>query len=226
MQKVSEQYMGDSFFNVLRNSSNPFNFPTFVAISRETICPQGIADFVTLSGNYNFNNVFNNFIGKSQISIDTCTNILGSLQKNSPRTLEYICKNTGYSPSTTKKILSELDAHELVSISSSGSYTVNFDPNQYEYEIWAFELKLSNWKRALFQALQYKVFAHRVYIVLPFSKKNIAYTNIDIFKTHGIGLMLFDPDTEKYQVICKAKKNTAISKRYLLYSLGSLSYNL
>lgn len=58
--------------------------------------------------------------------------------------------------------------------------------------VFAFEMKLSNWKRALVQAFRYRSFAEASYVLLD--KKHIApaIRHIERFQTANIGLMSID----------------------------------
>lgn len=67
-------------------------------------------------------------------------------------------------------------------------------------ELYAFELKLHDWKRAFQQAYRYSYYSDYSFVVLP--EKNKAIDNIDLFKFHGIGLWIFD------------KKNSLVEKMF------------
>ena len=59
-------------------------------------------------------------------------------------------------------------------------------------QTYAFELKLSNWKRALIQAYRYRSFANRSFVILDYSHIAPAINNIEQFRRSGIGLMSID----------------------------------
>ncbi len=56
----------------------------------------------------------------------------------------------------------------------------------------AFELKLSNWKRALVQAYRYRSFAEKSLVILDKKYINPALSNIEKFKRANIGLLSID----------------------------------
>src|SRR5262249_48921817 len=60
----------------------------------------------------------------------------------------------------------------------------------------AFELKLSDWRKALQQASRYRFFAHVPIAVLPATKSRSALENLGIFRTLGVGLWTFDPKAD------------------------------
>ncbi|MFH1653906.1 MAG: hypothetical protein ABIE74_07595 [Pseudomonadota bacterium] len=68
---------------------------------------------------------------------------------------------------------------------------IDFLKNQ---TLMAFEMKLSDWKRALHQAYRYSYFADHVVVVLPMDKTTAACNNLDLFKELDIGLWGLDSD--------------------------------
>lgn len=58
--------------------------------------------------------------------------------------------------------------------------------------LYAFELKISAWRRALKQAFRYSYFADRSVVVVPPKTAAIARRHLDVFRLHGIGLWSFD----------------------------------
>jgi hypothetical protein len=61
----------------------------------------------------------------------------------------------------------------------------------------AFEVKLTNWRRALMQANRYRFFAHVPIVVLPESKCHVALEHLDTFRLVRVGLWSFDPKTNR-----------------------------
>jgi hypothetical protein len=63
------------------------------------------------------------------------------------------------------------------------------------HTVRAFELKMSDWRKALQQASRYRFFAHIPIAVLPAAKSRAALENLEIFQTLRVGLWTFDPKT-------------------------------
>lgn len=57
---------------------------------------------------------------------------------------------------------------------------------------FAFEMKLSNWKRALAQAFRYRAFAEVSFVILDSKYINRALKQIEKFQTANIGLLSID----------------------------------
>lgn len=72
-------------------------------------------------------------------------------------------------------------------------------------EIYAFEAKLSKWRIALNQAYRNSSFAHYSYVILPFSKINLAIKYSNEFLRRNVGLCSIAPDS--IDIIIKAPKN-------------------
>jgi hypothetical protein len=71
-----------------------------------------------------------------------------------------------------------------------------------ETALIAFEMKLTDWKKAVQQAYRYSYFADRSIVVLPADRKASVLRQIELFKQMEIGLWFFD------------KKGNEITKAY------------
>ncbi|MGI6595420.1 MAG: hypothetical protein ACOX1Z_01810, partial [Candidatus Ratteibacteria bacterium] len=60
-------------------------------------------------------------------------------------------------------------------------------------------------EKGFYQANRYKAFADKTYLVVP--PKISDLIEISLFKKHGVGLIIFDADTEKNRLSCKQKVN-------------------
>jgi hypothetical protein len=70
---------------------------------------------------------------------------------------------------------------------------VNADPSQIgckeHLQTFAFEMKLTKWKRAMIQAFRYKAFANYSFVLVDMDHVAPALSNIEQFKKSNIGLM-------------------------------------
>ena len=89
----------------------------------------------------------------------------------------------------------------------------------FDVDLWAFELKLKNWKRALYQATQYKSFSSNVFTVFPNYKKDLLEKNIHYFKNLNIGCILMNTDTNEISILNYPKKEELIRGSQYLYAL-------
>lgn len=217
MGEFTELEMANAFECALK-ASLVKGIPNFDILYREVSCQQGIPDFVGLSSsiliqNYDFSNL---------TATESCSIILSLLKRNSGRRKEYIKEKTALSDATLNRALKELRSNGLI-VERNNLYFLSINESSQQNSIWAFELKLSNWKRALFQALQYKAFANYVAVVLPYEKEHILRKNLSAFITLNVGVFLFDPKTLKSKWLCRPKKESSISKWQTLFLLGKIS---
>ncbi len=64
-------------------------------------------------------------------------------------------------------------------------------------KLTAFEMKLTDWKRALYQAYRYTYFADHSIVVLPLESIENAYKNLNLFEELKVGLWGFDRSQKK-----------------------------
>lgn len=70
------------------------------------------------------------------------------------------------------------------------AYSVEMLPRTVR--LHAFELKISDWRKALKQAFRYSYFADRAIVVVPPTAGRVARRHVDGFRRLGIGLWIFD----------------------------------
>ena len=67
-----------------------------------------------------------------------------------------------------------------------------------EVKAFAFEMKLSNWQRALVQAFRYRAFAEMSFVVMDHNRIKPALASISRFKKAHIGLLSFNIEGELF----------------------------
>ncbi|HLP09294.1 MAG TPA: hypothetical protein VK178_14100 [Opitutaceae bacterium] len=88
--------------------------------------------------------------------------------------------------------------------------------------LFAFELKMTQWKKALKQAFRYSYFADRSIVVLPPHTLSRAIPHLDVFHRLRIGLWGFDPRSEAINRVytpreLKARNQAAKEKAVQLF---------
>jgi predicted transcriptional regulator len=74
---------------------------------------------------------------------------------------------------------------------SHGGDTLTCHPNLSDpAEIVAVELKLKRWRQALAQAVKYRTFANRVYVILDGNQSELPSKALEEFKENSVGLIL------------------------------------
>lgn len=79
------------------------------------------------------------------------------------------------------------------------AYSLEFLPPKLR--LYAFELKISQWRKAFRQAFRYSYFADRSIVVVPPHTAMIASSHLTVFRLHNIGLWSFDAQAGKIRRI-------------------------
>lgn len=217
MVEYSELEMSITFENAIKKHSIK-GLPSFELLFKEVSCQQGIPDFVGLSSaRFIQAHDFSNLSSTESSSI-----ILSLLKHKAGRRKSYIKKKTNISDATLNRVLRELQSNNFI-IEKNDLYYLSVEDVPTNDTIWAFELKLSNWKRALFQALQYKAFANYSVVVFPFEKEKVLRQNLSTFTEFNVGILLFDSKSQKAKWLRRPQKEKSISKWQTLFLLGKIS---
>lgn len=223
MNNYSEETMADAFIEFLKSKHGKTVFPKYFAIYREVICRQGITDILAIEA-LEKGKVFERQIELvAGTGIESSARILSLLSYNSPRTEKYLMHNTGLTIKTFRRTISELLERGIIVKNDKGSYKLEERFYRYPAEIWAFELKLNDWKRAIFQAMQYKAFASKVITVFPEEKEKLLLENLESFRRRKIGLSIFDANSGMYKVLLKPMKERPSSKKHYFYTLSKIA---
>jgi hypothetical protein len=118
--------------------------------------------------------------------------ILAYLRAVGKARLETIAQRLGDTPMRLSSRLYKLVQAEAV-ISSSESFSLLPIWRQILPEIVTIEVKMSNWRKAAFQAARNRIFAHMSYIALP-GKVAERVRSEPIIRNLGVGLISVDDD--------------------------------
>lgn len=156
------------------------------------------------------------------LSRGSASAILSTLKRDAPRTLEFVAVNSGLRRYETRNVLEQLLEIGIVEQRQTNPNRAPtfVAPTAPEAELCIFELKVANWRRALFQALQYRAAAHRVSIVMPSTTIDRAARNADQFRRVGIGMYSLDTSTYALQAIVVPRKSKPLSRRHYYKALG------
>lgn len=214
--------MANVFEEVIPDLNKPGMIPFYSSYFKEVKCQQGIADFIIPIGPKleeskikEFKNLVNN-LPPSSIQIVSFLNHLNPISK------EYIIQNSGFTKQTIIKALSNLEKDGLVKLNDSGMYMLTTEWPTSELNLWAFELKLHNWKRALFQALQSKAYASSVTVVFPSEKEDLILEKLEIFASLKVGVLILDVKNKKIRNLIQPAPNAPTSKSHFLYTFTQL----
>lgn len=215
--KYSEKRMADAFMRLLQSYEGLPGIGNFDGVYREVTCCPGRPDFIALRCKSSQRVVplpkATGFAGAS---------ILSLLKPRSPRTMQYLIENSEFSAGTIKRSLRQLVGSGHINITDTGSYIMGAASGQFDIEIWTFELKLDNPKRAVFQAQQSRAFAARSIIVVPPNQARNYERYFDTIKRWSIGLATFDYLSRSFLLKISPRKSHAFSRQHQIYAIAQL----
>ena len=218
---VNEESLTELFASLVWDAIPRKNGCKHPLVMREVDCNRGRADIVcAVSHDNNFDLHKASHLGIA-LSEFTKACILSWLNKSSLRTETYIQEMTGLGQKTIRKHLRGLIEAGLVDTTTSGLFRLAKSFALPNIEIWSFEVKLHDWKRAIYQALRYRGFSHRIIVVMPAGNSKIPTKNINLFREMNIGLMSIDQHG-KLEFIEKPLREKPSSKKHYLYALGQV----
>ena len=214
----SEEDMAQAFQRLLLSENGLPSVGVFSAIYREISCQQGRPDFIALR--YTSSSEEGEYMNVRGLVSPA---ILQRLKPAAPRTIEYLVSKLEFGRDSIRRSLRQLIERGYVEQLESGTYRLA-NVNQLQTpEIWTFELKLNNPKKAVFQAQQSRTYAERAIIVVPpGQEKNYRRFEVTMQRWH-IGLATFDPLTGGFRFVRKGRKSRAFSPTQQLYTLSRLS---
>lgn len=218
---MTERIVVNNFAEVVWNAIPKKNGCKYPIIMHEVDCHRGRADVVCAvirKNNFDFSKL--ELLGTS-LSQPAKAKIISWLNKGFSSSEEYLCKVAGLGVKTVRKHLNELLQLRSVQRNTVGDWVLSKEFKLPDIEIWAFEVKLHNWKRAYYQALRYRGFSHYATVVMPSENLRKPTENIDMFHRMNIGLMAIDKRGE-VEYINKPKKKEPTSRRHYLYALGQI----
>lgn len=84
--------------------------------------------------------------------------------------------------------------------------------NRNDTFLYAFEMKLKGWRKALSQAYRYKYYSDLVSVVLPFNEAEKASQYLKLFQILNIGLIAFDASRKIIHTFYEPKQELPLSK--------------
>lgn len=218
---VSEERLSAALAAILARAGNDAGVPRLPVLLREFEARQGRADFVGVECHPPALRKAA-MAGWGKILARPAAATVYSFTRAAPRTEVFLAERTGLSRATLRSCLADLRAIGLLRETPTGSVVrARLLPKP---DVWAFEVKVANWRRALFQALQYQAFAHRVVVVLSAEFAHRAIEHESLFQALGVGLLIIDT-TENAATLERSvapRRARPSSGAYHLHALGQI----
>ncbi len=93
-------------------------------------------------------------------------------------------------------------------------------------KLFAFEAKLTDWRRALQQAFRYRYFADKSVVVMPLENARAAVANLEAFQSMEVGLWTFDQETGTIKKHYTPVKSRALNSGARAKAIALLSSKL
>ena len=213
----TEEEMANAFQKAMLSHEGLQDVGVFDAIYREVSCRQGRPDFIALRYAS---------CDKSHKSLDVPglvgPAVLHKLKPKAPRSFEYLVKTMEFAPDSIRRALRQLVEKGYVEQTENGAYRLAPISTQRKPEIWSFELKLNNPRRAVFQAQQSRAFADRAIIVVPPGQERYYERFQETMKRWHIGLATFEPASGAFRFVRKGRTTQALSRTQWLYALSHM----
>lgn len=217
----SEEEMARAFQRLLLSENGLPGVGCFDAIYREISCRQGRPDFIALR--YKIPSDMHNDINAPGIVGPA---ILQILKPKAPRTFDYLVSNLEFGRESIRKSLKQMiESGHIVQL-ESGAYRLAAEMNHEKPEIWTFELKLNNPKKAVFQAQQSRAYSERAIIVVPPGQERNYERFRETMQRWHIGLANFNPTTGAFRFLRKGRKARALSPTQQIYTLSQVARRL
>lgn len=218
---MTEATLAAKFSSWLVDHSRKSQIPVFHEVFDEVECKQGIPDIIGLSGDWR-PSVFPVLQSGHRVSLNALSSILALFSDRDLHTSNYLESRSGLSSGTAKQTLSVLCQLGLIARTPRGSFRLEANLSWLESDMWAFELKLHDWRRALFQTMQYRTFASYEVLVMPSEKRRAISRQLSFFQSAGIGVMLFDAATNDGEILVDPKQNKPTSKQHKIFAMCRL----
>lgn len=217
---LSEEHLSEIFENVLTNGEWSQYYPKMRHFARELDCQQGRPDFVASPMRTPRLHKTKRRRLAQALHNPATARILSLAKRNAPRTEQHLCRVSGLSAPVVRRSITALEALGFLTRTPRESFILAPDFPATQWELWAFEIKVEKWQRALYQALQYRAFAHRVAIVVPEKSAHRVEAQADRFRKLKVGAIVLDEQNSTMRFIVRPAKGQPASRFHHLYALG------
>jgi hypothetical protein len=189
-------------------------------IASELDCFQGIADVV--AGTYNGYRLFPNVTSKklSRLSFST-SRILFALSGKKKIDISQISRITGLSTSTIRAELSLLKKLQILEV-ENGQVAIRHVIRPPFNEIEAYEVKVKDWKSGIYQARNYRSFAHKVSVALPMARAALLKERLQEFRRMRVGLVGISPKGDLKWILRPRRQRPISGSRNFLAAVSLL----
>ena len=221
---VTEKQLSDQFPGSWQGRVGHRGFSSLDASPvSELACQLGRPDFVTIESRRGIEWP-SEVLGA--LRVPATVRVLALLKERVSRSEGYLAEASGLSIPVARRAIRALEESGLVERLANGGLIVNGHLRGLDAELWAFELKVRDWRRALYQASRYKTFAHRSSVVVAERFSGPAAKSLDRFRRLRVGLYALSTETGELRALVLPRKREPLSRFHYLYALGAIMRRL
>lgn len=157
----------------------------------------------------------------SSLNMAACS-VLESLYSRRALSISTLSLRSGISERAVKAALAVLERAGHATETKRSTFSLAPGAGYESIETWAFELKLRNVKRAVFQAQQYRLFARRVLIVAPPEQFKKYFGHFVTLGRWGIGVATFDPASGDFRIRRRPRRSDPVARGHQVYVLSRM----
>ena len=158
----------------------------------------------------------------TSLTSPTKARLLAILRYGAPRRREYLERFTGLSNHSLEGHIRQLEKVGLVEVHRNSAVSLQCPLPWDMVRIETYEGKLTNWRRALHQAIGYRSFSNFVWVVMPVAGARSAKKVPTAFHNNGIGLIAIEDDgSANIEIRSKTRRHPA-SRRLYLMAVGAV----
>lgn len=222
-EHLTEARMGRRFRAIMAHGDDPLE--RFDRVAPEVDFSQGRPDFVGVIADKNGRMTLPRIFGKTKIPRSHVARVLTVIQRDESIALIDLAHAATVTLSRTRTIIRPLERIGAVCTDTDDTVRVVDLDRIARPDLWAFELKLDDWKRCLFQTLVCRSYARRVTAVFPATKAKQITKVAATFGQHGIGVMLFDTERRQLKPVVKTKPQKPMSAYHTWMSCFEIQAN-
>ena len=154
------------------------------------------------------------------LSVPSDAKVASLLKSRSPRTRDYLRMVAGLDESAFQTSLRRLLDVGIACEVESDRFILAADVPGSQFELWAFEVKLKDMRRASYQAIRNRLFAHRSFIVIPGSygfKRQRRFLQLQRF---GVGVIAVDTCRGTTIDVVRSRRSRPKSRFQQLAAIG------
>ncbi len=217
---LSEATMSRLFDKALDSGKLRIHSRTISNWVTELTAKDGIADFVLTPTSLSGPRLDWAIRLASSITTPAAASVVAALDPRRLTSVEDIARKSDLAPRTVRGILARLASCGVTWGNPSGGVRLLRPIRESDIELWAYELKLKDWRHGMYQALQYRAFAHSVAIVLPKEASRLIMRRLGQFRAYNVGVLIFDPQAGSLRVLVRPKRSAPGSLSHYLFALS------